>query len=245
MRRIYLDNVERKGKFLNIYGDTFFYLSKVLKMKKGEEFLGFDGSGKEYILKVNEIGKDFLRGEIINSKEVFDTECKVEIILCQSLPKFKKMDIIVNWATQLGVKKIVPVISERVITRFEKEKGKKKVERWRRVAIEASKVSGRVFIPEIYPVTKFEDALKMKSDFSIIFWEGEKRPLKDILNYIPKKSPLTIKIFIGPEGGYSEKEVEMAKNNGFFSASLGRRILKVETASIISVGILLFHLGDL
>ncbi len=245
MRRIYLDNVEKKGKFLNIYGDTFFYLCKVLKMKKGQEFIGFDGSGKEYVVRISEIGKDFLKGEITLSKEVFDTECKIEIILCQSLPKFKKMDVIVNWATQLGVKKIVPVISERVIPHFGKEREKKKVERWKRISAEASKISGRVFIPEIYPVTKFEEALKIKSDFSIIFWEGEKKPLQEILNYIPKKSPLTLKIFIGPEGGYSEEEVEMAKNYGAFPASLGRRILKVETASIISIGILLFQLGDL
>ena len=87
MRRIYLDNVEKKGKFLNIYGDTFFYLCKVLKMKKGQEFIGFDGSGKEYVVRILEIGKDFLKGEITLSKEVSDTECKICLLYTSPSPR--------------------------------------------------------------------------------------------------------------------------------------------------------------
>jgi len=243
MRRVYIGNecvIEEKK--VRIKGEKKHYLANVLRLKEGDEIIGFDGGGMEYKLKLTKIGKNEIEAIVKRKEKVCSVETPFEVILFQSLPKGQKMDFIVRETTQLGVKKIVPVISRRVVPFLDREKRKKKIDRWKKIAAESSRVSGRSFVPEIGDFIDFSEAVKIKTDYSIIFWEGEKRSLKEVLEEISPISPeFSIKVFIGPEGGYEEEEIEMAKKNMIVSASLGKRILRVEIASVVATALVIYE----
>jgi len=245
MKRIYLDgnDCDISQKKIRVRGDTFHYIRKVLRMKCGDVFSGFDGTGFEYTVRICAWEEDFLEGTILESKNVADTETPFNLQLFQSIPKGGKMDFIIRETSQLGVKKIVPVISRRVIGSLTTERSSRKTERWRRIAAEASKVAGRKCITEISEVMKFEDAVGMKSDLSIFFWERAVTPLRrTIQNISLPGTDALIRIFVGPEGGYTEEEALLAHHCGAVQASIGRRILKVETASVIASALTIYEL---
>ncbi|MCX7916595.1 MAG: 16S rRNA (uracil(1498)-N(3))-methyltransferase [bacterium] len=249
MRRVYIgrDSI-RKNSFFLIKGETYHYLKNVLRLKESDEFIGFDGSGKEYHLKIKEIKDREIFVEIIEEKEVYNPELPFNLSLYQCLPKGEKFDFIIRESTQFGIKKIVPVISKRVIVQIPEDKIENKIKRWTKIAAESSKISGRTFIPEISKPEKFKECLEDEKDYGIIFWEGEReKTIKDIIKHLNREAIFNkkINVFVGPEGGFDEEEVEMAKENGYITVSLGRRILKVETASIVCIAILIYELENL
>ena len=246
MKRIYLNRndwlIEKDN--VKIRGETYHYLKNVLRMKPNDIFAGFDGSGKEYLIEVSKMVKGIIYGKIIKAEKKFDIETPFDICLFQAVPKGKKMEQIVEGTAQLGVKKIYPVISKRVIVNIEdKKKKEKKIERWKKVCQQASKVSGRVIVPDVVSFMNFNDAIKIQKDIGIVFWEGESRILRDII--VEEKIKITenkkIHIFIGPEGGFDEEEISLAKENNFLISSLGKRILKVEIASIVATAIVIYE----
>lgn len=244
MRRIYLDKNECtifQGK-MELSGETLHYLKDVLRAKKGYVFIGFDGSGKEYTLKVTNVGVSSIDVEILKYEEKFDVETSFDIILFQAIPKGKKMDEIIESTTQIGVKKIYPVITRRTIFDIKEDKVRNKINRWKKKAEQASKLSGRTLIPEIENFINFEDAIKIKKDIGIVFWEGESRKLREVIKNL--KFPLKnkkINIFIGPEGGFDEEEINLARENNFLIASFGKRILKVEIASCVATALVIYE----
>ncbi|MGC8976454.1 MAG: RsmE family RNA methyltransferase [Candidatus Ratteibacteria bacterium] len=249
MKRIYLgtDSIKIKNAFF-IKGETFHYLRNVLRFKVGDKFIGFDGSGKEYEIEIVEIEKEKIKCEIVEEKKIYNPETLFNLHLFQCLPKGDKFDFIVSQTTQLGVKRIVPVISKRTIVKIPQEKIENRIKRWLKIAEESSKVSGRTFIPEIERPVKFERCIKEEKDFGIIFWEGEREnTIKHVIEKIKKNDIKNkkINVFVGPEGGFDEDEIEIAKKYGYISVSLGKRILRVETASIISIAILIYELENL
>ncbi|MCM8772912.1 MAG: 16S rRNA (uracil(1498)-N(3))-methyltransferase [Candidatus Omnitrophica bacterium] len=250
MRRIYLGNdcLKIKNKFL-IRGETYHYLKNVLKLSKNDLFKGFDGSGREYKIKIFDVGKREVIGEVIEEEQIYTPELNFTLNLFQSLPKGEKFEFIIRETTQLGVKKIIPVISKRVIVKISEEKIDNKIKRWIKIAEEASKVSGRTFIPEIAKPLKFDNCImEEKKDIGIIFWEGEREiTIKDFVKNLKKEDIYNkkINVFIGPEGGFDEEEIELAKRNGYISVSLGKRILKVETASTVAIAILVYEFENL
>jgi 16S rRNA (uracil1498-N3)-methyltransferase len=247
MKRVYLDRNDcaTLQKKIRIKGDTFHYLKKVLRMRVRDIFSGFDGTGTEYTIQIGAIEDSFIEGELLESKKKFDVETPFNLQLFQSIPKNGKMDSIIRETSQLGVRKIVPVISKRVTGRFPAERISHKIERWQKIAGESSRIAGRQLVTEISEVMKFEDAVKLPSDLSIIFWEDAKTPLKEIIQRIPEtKTGNFIKIFIGPEGGYTEEEVSLAGSYGAKTASIGKRILRVETASVIATALTIYELEN-
>lgn len=177
----------------------------------------------------------------ITGDYILNTESNLDIILVQGLLKGEKMDFVIQKATELGVSAIIPVSTVRSQLRETR-----KLPRWKKIAEEASRQSGRAKIPEIFESFSFKDIFDIPvliSGKGIIFWEqgGEKLPA------LTSKLSNTDKIFliIGPEGGFSEEEVLFASDKGFFTATLGSRILRAETASIAAVSIIQFALGDL
>jgi 16S rRNA (uracil1498-N3)-methyltransferase len=174
------------------------------------------------------------------------TEPPVEIILYQGLPKSDKMDYIIQKGVELGLKGIVPVITERTVVKLADKKGEqKKCERWNRISMEAAKQSNRGIIPLVGLPIDFKKAVNAAKDFdiSLIPYEKERgNGLKGvILNRIDAKK---VSIFIGPEGGFAEKEIEIAIENGIYPVTLGPRILRTETAGIAVLSILMYELGD-
>ncbi|HAP66510.1 MAG TPA: 16S rRNA (uracil(1498)-N(3))-methyltransferase [Nitrospinae bacterium] len=229
---------------VKITGDDAEQIRKVLRMKEGEEIFVLDGHGWEYKVQLTEIKKRSVMGEI-KSKDFKTEDSRIKIILGQGIPKGEKMDFIVQKATELGVTEIVPLKMERCVVRI-KDEGIDKVKRWQRIAKESSEQSLRRFIPSIntiYDLKHFCDKYK-DTDLKIVFYEEEKKKgLKKFLN--EKGEVKSISIIVGPEGGLSEKEIEIANSYGFISAGLGQRILRTDTVALSALSIIQFLYGDL
>lgn len=208
-----------------ISGSDVHHIKDVLRMKAGDPLELLDGTGQIYSAKISEIKKDKIMCEVISS-QVEEKALKLKVTLAQCLPKAKKMDLIIQKCTELGVYKIIPVLSERSISKAEKQ------ERWKKIAKEAAEQSGRSTIPEIAPLTGFENVLKIKEkfDLALIPWELEKE--NSLKNALTTHQPNNLLILIGPEGGFSRSEIGLARSAGFIPVSLGPAILRTETAAM-------------
>lgn len=250
MIRLFLPPEKLLPEQITITGDQARYLSLVLRVKPGDHLTIFDGLGFKYSCRIFQCRKREVIAEKIK-KEPYSAESPVSITLGQGIAKGDKMDFIIQKTTELGVKRIVPLITERCQVRYAD-----KVERWGKIALAASQQSGRDKIPEIIEPTSFADFFyEQNLDFpslerggeggysGIIFSEVYKeRNLKRILRTL--KETKQIILFIGPEGGFSDKEVTVAVKHGFIEASLGPRILRTETAPIAAISIVQYELGD-
>ncbi len=225
-----------KDQIPTITGSDVHHIKDVLRMKVGDELELLDGTGTIYSARISEIKKEQIACEILSSRTA-EPELKVKITLAQCLPKAKKMDLIIQKCTELGAHRIIPTLSERSIPKGEKPA------RWKKIARESAEQCGRSNIPEISHLATFEDVLKLKQehDLAVIPWELEKqKTLKSVL-----KGPLRgnrILILIGPEGGFSRKEIELAKAAGFVSVSLGPRILRTETVGMAVLSMINYEL---
>jgi len=266
MIRIFLLPEELTSKEIIIHGENAHYLSSVLRVKTGEEITIFDGQGYRYICKVSEIHRKEVIVEKIK-KEIYSAESPISIILAQGIPKRDKMDLIVQKSTELGVKKIIPLITERSQIRYTA-----KAERWRKIAASASQQSGRGKIPDVEEPVYFKSFIGTMSlrgiprnrddeaiseneilrsaqndkygGCGIIFSEEEKKQdLKKILSDLQDTKEIIL--LIGPEGGFSKDEISTAIQKGFISVSLGPRILRTETAAITAISIIQYELGDM
>jgi len=240
MHRIFLQELSLLKQPVVIRDEKAHYLFSVLRCKTGERLIVTDEKGCSYTAQILSASKKEVAIEITGDY-ILNTESNLNIILVQGLLKGEKMDIVIQKTTELGVSAIIPVITERSQLRETR-----KHPRWKKIAEEASRQSGRTKIPEILEICSFRDVFDIPALISgkgIIFWEqgGEKLPAITIrLSHTDK-----IFLLIGPEGGFSEEEVLLASEKGFFTATLGSRILRAETASIAAVSIIQFALGDL
>jgi 16S rRNA (uracil1498-N3)-methyltransferase len=239
MIRLFLPPDKLTSKEIIIDGENARYLSSVLRVKPGELLTILDGLGNRYMCRISSIHRKEVRAEKI-AQEAYSTESPVEIILAQGLPKGDKMDLIIQKTTELGVKKIIPLITERSQVRHTD-----KIERWRKIALSASQQSGRERIPDITHTMGFKEFLERpKTGHGIILSEedGEQNLKKILINLQDSKE---ITLIVGPEGGFSKDEVKTAVQKGFLSASLGPRILRTETAPIAAISIIQYELGDM
>jgi 16S rRNA (uracil1498-N3)-methyltransferase len=230
------------GDRCELTGENRQYLVSVLRKKKGDKLLLFDGAGCEYEASV--IGHDHerVRLEII-SKQVIHAKT-LNITLSQSLPKAKKMDFIIEKSCELGAGRIIPFVSARSVPRLPPEKASLKQVRWQKIAIEAARKCHSSSIPEIGEIIAFEEMLREagKEAVKIIFWEEEKRrTLKQVLQSEENNDIKDFFLVIGPEGGFAHEEVELAESMGFTSVSLGRQVLKVETAALAILSIIQYE----
>lgn len=261
MPRIFLP-ITDESKIINITGEKAHYLTKVLRCKAGDHIEVLDGKGRSFHCVIQGLSRREVRVEVI-SMQPCDTESPLNLILFQGLLKGEKMDIVIQKTTELGIKEIYPVITERSQVR---ETGK--IARWRKIAEDASRQSGRTVIPLIHEPVESHEALFIineeykkflltRSDSSgmdydlkgFIFWEGGGISLKDALSKIslPRHfyTSLPIYIFVGPEGGFTAEEVRRAEEGGLITIALGKRILRAETAAIVSTALIQFLAGDL
>jgi 16S rRNA (uracil1498-N3)-methyltransferase len=219
------------------------------------EALCFQGGRAGSIVTLTDSeGKDF-RGRVLRlSKEEasilifesfpFSTESSLEIILLQALPEKERMELIIQKVTELGVSAIVPFKSERSNSLEERETRQKKSHRWQHIAVKAVQQSRRRKVPWVGEYRPFEKTLEdcRGNGLKIVLWEKEGENLKNILE---EQLTRIIYVMVGPEGGFTEGEVELAKKEGFVPVKLGQRILRTETAAIVIIGILQYELGDL
>ncbi len=241
MRRTYLDNLNIEGDSVMIGGSAAHHLKDVLREKAGDSFIGFDGSGHEYEIRITALGRDNVTGRIVSCVKKTEIESALKLTFCQSLPKGTKMDDIVRDITELGAAAIIPVLSERVVPRTAGASLDHKYERWRRIAQDAAKVAHRTLVPEIHPLTPLAEALRAPADLAILFWEGSTNPFRDIAAAASRRIT-SVAVFVGPEGGYTAEEVALAEKCGVVIAGLGRRILRTTTAAVVAAALVMYEL---
>lgn len=226
-----------------IEGEDAKHIGTVLRAKVGEKLTVCDGYNRDYECSIEEIGKSTVILSI-ESVSQCDAEPELKITLFQALPKADKMEMILQKCTEIGVCEFVPMSTERAVVKIDKkDKSAKKTQRWQKIAESAAKQSGRGIVPTVHEPVSFNEAVKMASllDGTIIPYElEEKNGLKEFVKDFEGKS---LGIFIGPEGGFAQNEVEKALESGFKSITLGKRILRTETAGMVTSAILIHELG--
>lgn len=246
MSTFYIKNEQMDEDKITIQNDDFNHIKNVLRYKIDDEIDVCDENGIRYKTKIEkfEDGSVILKiTEVSNDS----TECNINITLFQGLPKSDKMDLIVQKCTELGVKEIVPFISERVIVKLNEKNEEKKIERWQKIAKEAAKQSGRQIIPNIGNTINLKNIIENLSKYDIVImpYECEKEHMiKNVLRKIDNNVK-NIAIIIGPEGGFSEKDVEiLEKCEKLKKVSLGSRILRTETAGFITLAMVIYELDS-
>ena len=244
MPRFYIPNPHIQDGLLKIEGDEVKHIRKVLRLKAGDEILVFDGSGKEFEGTIVEERRSSV---MVKVQGIFSSkgDSSLEVTLAQSLLKGEKMDYLIQKATELGVKEIIPFFSSRSVPLLEKSRRPNRHHRWGKIAVGASKQCGRGVVPKIESLQDYSGMLRAASTdhLRLILWEGDGIKLKEVLERSGEKT----KIFfvIGPEGGFSLDEVDEATRAGFVAVTLGKRILRAETASLCLLSILQYEWGDM
>ena len=242
MHRFFTEKENISSNFIVLQGSDVSHIRKVLRLKVGDQIEVLDGEGSLYLVNLADININTIKGEILSSEQV-NTESRLMIHLGQSLIKGNGFDIVLRKSVELGVHSISPLITERTVVKSDSDK---KFPRWKRIIEESSKQCGRSFIPKISnKITGLEIFCQKtkNSDLKLIFWEMEKkRGLRDIN---PKTIPSSASVLIGPEGGFTVKEVETAHNYGFLSLGLGPRIFRAETAPLVILSLLQGKWGDI
>lgn len=242
MHRFFADRDFIKEDRIFITGDDAHHISKVLRLKEDDEVVVCDKQGTDYLCSIKAITKDEVELWILK-KEASSSEPPIEITLYQGVPKGDKLETVIQKCVELGGVKIVPVAMKRSVAVI-KDKEKKK-QRMQKIALEASKQCGRAKVPRVSEVLSFKEALAdaKENDLKLLPYEAEnKQKLKDIL--LENKNSIKIAIFIGPEGGFDEEEIKLAKENGFKTVTLGPRIMRTETAPLACISAVMYELGD-
>ncbi|MDO8746074.1 MAG: 16S rRNA (uracil(1498)-N(3))-methyltransferase [Thermodesulfovibrionales bacterium] len=251
--RIILPKEQIKGQRITLSGEKARYLISVLRCSAGDELQVFDGEGSLYKSKITGIENKKVIIDLLEQISL-NAESPLNLTLVQGILKGEKMDVVVQKATELGVKEIIPAITERSQIRHTR-----KVDRWRKIAEEASKQSGRTMIPVVHEPMEFNSLFTVHHSLPIrgfIFWEEGGLSLKEAIQHSAvsiqhsENSQLStfnsqLFVLVGPEGGFSKEEVNRAVSKGLITVSLGKRILRAETAAISAVALIQFLLGDI
>ena len=224
----------------------------ILRLQSGAEIFVFDGAGREFHCTVQTINRDATELSVTAEVEPARPESPLNLTLAIALLKGEKFDLVIQKATELGVKRIVPLDTERADVRLRDNEGtNKRVARWRRIALEAAKQTGRAYIPEIAAPLTLNQLLAAVDDEELstnvtrlMFSERGGRSLAEAMNNFAGR-PLGMVAVVGPEGGWSDEELELAHEAGWEIVTLGGRTLRAETAGIIVVALLQHRFGDL
>lgn len=230
MPRFFVKREDISEGVARIYGDDAFHIARSLRMAEGDEVTLCDGGGKELFCRLTRIRDEECLLEVISERES-ESEPPVHITLFMAYPKGDKLEVVIQKAVELGASRIVPFESSRCIKRPKAEKQEKQTARLRRIAEEAAKQCGRGRLPEVSAPISFEEMLQdaSKSTLSLFCYEDEKGlGIKEALESSPL--PESISVIVGSEGGFSPEEAEATKKYGIKSVTLGKRILRCETA---------------
>lgn len=240
MAWFFSDTTIEGGTYL-IRGEDAKHIEKSLRMRVGEELTLITPLKEQCRCAVTGFTPEGVEVEV-KEKCACVQEADIEVTLYQSLTKGDKMDLIVQKSVELGVHRIVPVITERCVSRPDEKSLRKKTERWQKIALGAAQQSCRGMVPEVSDAMKFDEALKDASqkDTSVIFYEGGGESLKSFTENDSK----SFGIFVGCEGGFDVAEVEKAKSAGVCPATLGKRILRAETAPLAALSAIMCLTGN-
>jgi 16S rRNA (uracil1498-N3)-methyltransferase len=241
--RFFLPGIRETGQVVLLGGEEYHHLRKVLRLEAGDTIALFDGQGRGFAGRIAGLS----RGEariVLGAEEPRERESDLRLTLVAALSKGEKFELVVQKATELGVSEIRPVYSERADVRPAPGRGEKKMDRWRRVALEACKQSGRTRIPLVHEPRNVEEALALlAADMRIVL--DPEGPAGTAETIRKAAAAGAVAVAVGPEGGWSAGEMKGFREAGFLSLRLGPRILRTETAAIVSTALLQFLAGDL
>ena len=238
MSRFYVPPEAVKGNEIFITGMEAHHILDVMRLKKTDKVVTFDGTGREYTGFIKDVKRKSLTVEITETRGGVSNKGNPEITIIQAITKKEKMDYIVEKATELGVNSIMPVVAARTIPEWDEPKKKKQADRWQAIAKEASKQCGRPDVPVIQTIRPFKEAVRDLSGYGLMLiaaLDDDSIELKEALR--PFKGG-KVAIAIGPEGDFTSEEVECAKGAGFKLVSLGSRVLKSDTAGLAVLAIM-------
>ena len=243
MNHFFVEEWQVQGSDIVIQGSDVNHIKNVLRMRVGEEIMISDGTDKHFICSITELSEEKVIAKIVDV-DSNSSELPVKLTLFQGLPKADKMELIIQKAVELGAYEIVPVAMKRCVVKLDAKKGKNKLVRWNGISESAAKQSKRMIIPQVKPVMTFQEAVAYAKslDYNVIpyeFAQGMKQS-KEIVKRISEYKH--VGIFIGPEGGFDEGEIALAKENHMEIISLGKRILRTETAGLTTLSIIMFEL---
>ena len=243
MHHFFVTPQQISGDKIRIEGGDVNHMKNVLRMKLHEKAEISDGESRTYLCEVEAYEEDVAVLHILEDMEA-DTEPASKLYLFQGLPKSDKMELIVQKAVELGVYQVIPVAMKRSVVRLDDKKAAKKADRWNSIAESAAKQAGRSRIPEVTMPLSYNEALKMAEelDVTLLPYElaGGMEVTREVIRQI--KSGQSVGIFIGPEGGFEPEEVDAAVSMGAKVITLGRRILRTETAGLATLAVLMFEL---
>lgn len=243
MHHFFVTPQQISGEKIRIEGGDVNHMKNVLRMKLHEKAEISDGESRTYLCEVEAYEEDVAILHILEEMEA-DTEPASKLYLFQGLPKSDKMELIVQKAVELGVYQVIPVAMKRSVVRLDDKKAAKKADRWNSIAESAAKQAGRSRIPEVTMPLSYNEALKMAEelDVTLLPYElaGGMEVTREVIRQI--KSGQSVGIFIGPEGGFEPEEVDAAVSMGAKVITLGRRILRTETAGLATLAVLMFEL---
>ena len=244
MHRFFVPPDWIEGDRVVLRDGTAHQVSHVLRMSKGDEVAVLDGSGREYTVRVASVTRDTVEGHVLAVQEG-DKDPGVNVILHQGTLKGDRFQWVLQKGTELGVSVFVPIVCRRSVARHSAGGAGGHDRRWTRTITEAAEQCGARTLPELRDPTPFRDACDRvdPSHTSIIPWEEE--PSTGLRQALERSTSCYVNLFIGPEGGFDPEEVAYARSNGIVPVSLGRRILRSETAAIAAVSAVLYHLGPL
>lgn len=246
MPRFFVPQENITNDLITINSEDVLHITRVLRLTEGDDLLVCDGKGYEYDAVISDIKKNEIVCNIKEKRES-KSESNIEVTIYQGIPKSSKMDYIIQKTTELGVIRIVPVSMSRCVSKIEDKKTeRKKLERWNKIAEEAAKQSQRGIVPKVCDVMTFDEAIKEMKNFDVYFapYECEEiKTLKEVL--LSVKSPKTVAFMIGPEGGYDLSEIEKLKALKIPTVTLGKRILRTETAGEAVLAMVMYEIGDI
>ena len=248
MFKFFVTEDQIKDKIIDIIEDDVNHIKNVLRLEVEDKIEVCDiNNSNNYLCKIIELNKKYVKCEIIEEIKN-NNETNLYLHIFQGIPKAEKMETIIQKTTEIGVSEITPLIMQRCITKLDNKTSLKKVERWQKIAEVAAKQSKRDKIPIINLPINIKNVYEKLANYDIVLiaYEEEKdNAIKKILNKVPKKENLKIAIIIGPEGGITKEEIKELSNENVKTVSLGKRILRTETAPIVLASIIMYEFDEM
>ncbi|CAG7634595.1 16S rRNA (uracil(1498)-N(3))-methyltransferase [Paenibacillus allorhizosphaerae] len=252
MQRYFITPAQFAGDTVLIQGDDAHHLIRVMRAKPGDAFIVSDGESREAIVKVRSVGKDEVLADPVEWLSM-ENEPLVDIWIAQSLPKGDKMELVIQKGTEIGAALFLPFVSERTVVQLDSKKEGKRVDRWQKIAKEAAEQAHRNKVPVVESPLTWKELLQRVSEADCAWICYEKESTQELRSAIqqalaPKEGTAgrrKLILIIGPEGGFTEQEVTAAEAAGCRSISLGKRILRTETAAMVGLTCILYEAGEM
>jgi 16S rRNA (uracil1498-N3)-methyltransferase len=253
MQRYFIAKEQFVTNTVQIQGDDAFHIQNVMRAKVGDQVIVANGTGQEAIAEIITLSKGTVEATYLELTKSAG-EARIEVWLAQALPKGDKMETVIQKGTEIGANRFIPFTSERTIVQYDTKKEAKRIERWARIAKEAAEQAHRGRIPTIEPVSTWRQLLAMVPHVTVAFICYEKenaQQFRELLQAAIHKDsgsnniPIQVMLIVGPEGGLTEGEIREAEQSGCRTISLGRRILRTETAAIVGLSCILYESGEM